>query len=235
MKEDTLPHPGADALAPSRRTPSIAALRRFAPLLALAGALGLAAPALAGPLDKNHVGADAKWLLHLDVDQLHKTQLGRFLGDEILDKQLAKAQRDLEVQLNIQFDWRQIHALTAWGAQFNDPGQRNGVLVIKSSFDFAKALDSAIERISQAVGADHLPLKRTQTDTTALYTFRDEVFGTSPAEGVFVLSKSLTDLEKAREVVAGRAPRLASTKAFGAMPDTSSPEKPARICSSSWP
>src|SRR5262245_66560896 len=50
--------------------------------------------AFAGPLKKEHVAADAKWLIHLDVENLFGTQIGSFLANEILDKQFAKYRRD---------------------------------------------------------------------------------------------------------------------------------------------
>src|SRR5262245_10561622 len=59
--------------------------------------------AFADPLRKENVSADARWILHLDVQNLLSTQLGEFFAREFVDKQLAKPVRDIERQFGIVF------------------------------------------------------------------------------------------------------------------------------------
>jgi hypothetical protein len=187
--------------------------------LPLAGAVLVACAACAGPLQKEQVAADAKWVIHVDVDNFKETQLGQFIGDEILERHLAKPRRELERQFNLRFDWRQVHSLTAYGAEFNGRSGANGVLLIYSSFDFAEALDQVRDKLAaQLAGADP-PLRKIEGEAGPLYSLKDEVFGAALPGKLFVISKSKNDLEKARQVVSGKAANLASMKTFTTYPD----------------
>jgi hypothetical protein len=166
--------------------------------------------AFAGPLKKEHVAADAKWLIHLDVENLLGTQIGSFLANEILDKQWAKYQRDFKKELDIDLDWRKVHSLTAYGTDFQSSAQDKGVLLIQSRLDLVELLDAIIAKKPQ------LPLKKLQDESFPLYALGNDVFG-SPAGGdVFLLSKSKPQMEKARNVFMRKAANLTSSKAFPA-------------------
>ncbi|MDX1565364.1 MAG: hypothetical protein R3236_08170, partial [Phycisphaeraceae bacterium] len=57
-------------------------------LLHLVGLVLLLCGALrAGPLDKSHVPAEAKWLIHLDLQQLHANPTAAFLRRKMLKRE----------------------------------------------------------------------------------------------------------------------------------------------------
>jgi hypothetical protein len=186
--------------------------------LALTATFAVAASTLAGPLHKENVAADAQWLVHLDVNNMLQTDLGKWFGEAILDKQFAKATRDLNQQFGIDFDWRQVQSLTAYGSQFKPKGVPNGVLLIQG-FDFGKALDSVIERLETAMPAGNRPLQKTHEDNGAFYSLNNDVFGVALPGNLFLLSKSKDEVQKARDVVTGASPNLTSTKAAARVPD----------------
>ena len=86
-------------------------LKQTALTVAALGAL--AWTSTAAPLTEATVAADAKWVLHLDMDAFRKTTLGRHLVDEVFEQKFSEGQR----QANLQFDTslRKIQSITAYG------------------------------------------------------------------------------------------------------------------------
>lgn len=174
-------------------------------LLALAGAV------IAGPLQRQHVAADAKWLVHLDLDRLVQTAVGKWLAEAVLDPALARPLRELKQNLGIDFDWRDLSGITAYGTAFKPWGQPNGVLLL-DGYDFGAALDQAISRLEQLVGVGVLPLQKTLEDGAAVYSLQDRVFGAMLPGRLFLLSQSKDELTKARQVISGAEPGLPPRK-----------------------
>lgn len=189
-------------------------MKRFACLIT---AVLVTASTLAGPFRKENVSSDAKWILHLDVENLLATQLGAFFGREFVDKQLAKPVRDIEQQFGIVFDWREIKSVTAYGTDFNKALQGSGVLLIEG-FDFAGALDAVVEKLS-AQGAGNAPLQKLQVEPFPIYSARGEVFGAPVGDRLFLLSKSKEQLGRARDVAAGKAANLSKGNSFATLAD----------------
>ncbi len=179
-------------------------------LLLLAALLTLSRPAVAGPLQPKQIAEDAKWMIHLDVEKLLTTQLGGQLGRQVIDRHFAKPTRDLD-QWGIEFDWRDIHGLTAYGTDFDKTGNGGAVLVIDSSFDFTEALEVVIDRLA-AAGSTEQPIEKLQKEPYAVYSAKGEAFGAAFNKRTFLLAKSRADLEKARSVLDGKARNLAAAK-----------------------
>lgn len=176
--------------------------------------------AFAGPLQKKHLAAETKWLIHLDVENFLATQIGEFIGKEIVDKQLAQPTRDFQQKLGIELDWRKIRSLTAFGTDFKSSAQDTGVLLIESSFDIAKSLEMIIEKQSDTATKNRVPLSKVHDSSFPLYTIH-EVFGTPAGADLFLLSKSKAQLENARQVVMGKAANLVAARNFPAFAETS--------------
>src|SRR4051812_41820712 len=66
---------------------------------------------MAGPLNRDLVPENAKWVLHLDGEAFLKTQLGAAVVDEKLEKHVRKAEDD--TQQDFSFSFRTVTALTA--------------------------------------------------------------------------------------------------------------------------
>ena len=177
----------------------------------LAGA-AITTHCIAGPLQPATIPDNAKWIIHLDVEKLLTTQLGGYVGRTFVDRKLAKPVRDLE-QWGIDFDWRDIEGITVYGTDFTKHPDRNAVLLIKSPFNFAEAMEVVMDRVA-AHGGDDRPIEKLQTEPYAIYSAKGEVFGTPFGKEQFLLSKSKAELEKARSVLDGKGASLATSKRF---------------------
>lgn len=173
--------------------------------------MALACSATAGPLQRQHVAAEAKWLVHLDLDRLVQTAVGKWLAESVLDPGLARPLRELKQNLGIDFDWRDLSGITAYGTAFKPWGQPNGVLLL-DGYDFGAALDQAISRLEQAVGVGVLPLQKTLENGTTIYSLQDRLFGAMLPGRLFLLSQSKDELTKARQVISGAEPALPQRK-----------------------
>lgn len=170
----------------------------------------LALSTLAGPLPRNQVSRDAKWLIHLDVQNLAKTQLGQALGQE-LDAKLVKPRADLKQSLGIDFNWHNIHSLTAYGTTFAPNEQ--AVLLITTTMDVKATLDTAMAKLT-AKG----PLRRLESDPSPLYCLNHQIYIAVPPGQPVILGKSEAEVKQARAVLLGHAPNLAGSHTFTGYP-----------------
>jgi hypothetical protein len=175
--------------------------------------------AFADPLKKEYVAADAKWVVHLDVENLLATQLGSFVTREILDKHVAKPIADLKQQFDLDLDWRDIQSLTAYGSDLKQVAKGKGVLIIKSKINLAETLDGVIEKMGVQLGEDQVPLQRIQAEPFTLYSLKSNVFGTAMGNDVFLISRSEERLKRARDVIGGASENLTSSKSFPSLPN----------------
>jgi hypothetical protein len=187
--------------------------------LLLAG-LAAGATASAGPLKKEDIAANASWLIHLDVENLLATQLGGFVGREILDKKLAKPARQLKEQFGIDLDWRDIQSLTAYGDDLPKDAKRTGVLIVKTEFDLAGTLDALIETISAQTPDAKALVRKVQAEPFAIYAANNDVFGAPAGRGTFLVSKSKEQLEQARQVLNGQDRGLSGASSFRSLAET---------------
>ena len=182
------------------------------PFITLLTFTALSFSAVAGPLQPAHVSENAKWVAHLDAAKFITTELGGYLGRTFMDKKLAKPTRDLE-QWGIDFDWRDVEGITVYGTEFKKKPEDSAVLLIKSSFNFASALEVVIDRIAE-YGGDDRPIQKVQSEPYAIYSAKGEVFGAPFGKDLFLICKSKSGLEQARSVLDGKAPSIAGSKSF---------------------
>jgi hypothetical protein len=185
---------------------------------ALTLSLVLICSASAGPLRREHVPADTKWLLHLDLDKFRATKVGSYFTKEILEKKLAGPKADLKRDLDFDLDTSKISSITAYGTDYQSHPDANGVLLIKTDLDVQKALDGAIQKISQDSGGEAGPIKKL-TGATPTYSIHGDVFITIRPDKLVLLGKSRQTVEKADAVLAGKAANLNSGKAFSGFPE----------------
>lgn len=183
----------------------------------LAGSL-LATATLAGPLKMDQVPADAKWVLHLDIENALRTHLGAYVGREILDPQLTRPLARLKRQTGIELDWRKIQSLTAFGTDYQARADDQGVLVIRSTLDLPTYLDQVMAKVDEVAGPGAGLLEKSQENQTTIYTLRQEIHGAAARNGAFAVSKSRAQLLRALGVLEGRAAHLGSTKTFQDFP-----------------
>jgi hypothetical protein len=176
--------------------------------------LALAATAMAGPLQREQVAADAKWLLHLDVDKLRSTTVGDSFVKEVNDKVLAEQKAKLNRDADFDLDLSKLKSVTAYG----DYGGSNNVILLKGDFDVGKLLETALGQVAKQKGLPSWPFEKSVRDGIVTYTFPDHVSIWIRPDKTTIFSKSSEATEKANAVLSGKTASLASSGAFADFP-----------------
>ena len=177
--------------------------------------LNAAMPSWSGPLQRDVVAPDAKWLLHVDLDNFRQTQLGTFVIRDVMERAMA------EVKTNLKFDavqmFSRLGSITAYGNNYEMGKEASGVVVIKTDLETRKALEGLL--VAQTLQNTNGPIRKLQNMPFAVYTMNNELFA-SAHEGTLIFGKSRKQLERTHEIVSGRARGLKNAKAFADFPET---------------
>jgi hypothetical protein len=187
-------------------------MKYFAQILAIT--LTLAAPAFGSPLQRQEVAADAKWLLHFDVDKLRSTPEGDYLVKEIADRLLDEPKAVLKREADLDLDFTKASWVTAYGDYSS-----NCVLLVKTDLDVEKLVDAALVQIAKVKNIPSWPVDKSVRDGVLTYTFPDGVSLWIRPDKIVLFSKLASATEKANEVLAGRAANLTSSTTFSDFPD----------------
>jgi hypothetical protein len=192
-------------------------MKYFAQILTLVVPLA----ATAAPLQKEQVGADVKWLLHLDADKLRTTKVGDVLIGEHLAAALTQPKVVLMVGLGFDLDVNRINSITVYGTSYSTDPSATGLLLIKTDLELQKAFDATIENASGSGGETPLGKveKRTEKDGTPVYSINNQAFFSFPKANLVVVAKSRDLLKKEADILSGKSANLASTKIFSEYPD----------------
>jgi hypothetical protein len=183
-------------------------------LCALTLLLTAATPVAAGPLDKKQIAADAKWILHLDVDTFKAGKVGSYFINEVLDRKTAKMKEDLKAWLNFDLDWRKIASITAYGSTFQPQNDSSGLLLIKSTgLETQKALEQAMANNNPG-----LRVQKLESSPEPLYCLNDQGYVGYAAGGVMVVGKTRETVKKGLGVLSGARPDLASSSTLSGYP-----------------
>lgn len=177
-------------------------------------AAGITFTGLAGPLQKTHVAADAKWVIHLDVEALLETRIGKMLAREVIDPKLAKPTADLKQHLGIDFDWRRIRSVTLYGSDFSASRNFRGVVLVDTDMDLAHAFEAAQKKLAEVGGLKDGSLERSEEGPSVLYSLKKELYVATQKGAPVIVGKGREAVLKAREVLTGESPNL-SKAAFG--------------------
>jgi hypothetical protein len=173
-----------------------------------------AATAFAEPFQSRNVPADAKWVVHLDLENFLKASIGEFLGKELLDKKLAHPIRKMRENLGIDLDWREVQSIAAYGSEFKKTADRHAVLLIRTKQNIPAALDSVIDKLSRTAPGGPQALQKAHEGNATIYTLNGDVFGTAAPHDLFLVSRSKEQILLARRVVDGKSPNLTSNNSF---------------------
>ena len=187
-------------------------MKRFARILP--AILLLAGPAFAGPLQRQEVAADAKWLLHLDIDQLRSTPEGDYLVKEIADRVVDEPKAVLKREVDFDLDFTKASSITAYGDYSS-----NSVLLLKTDLDVERLVDAALIQMAKAKNIPSWPVDKSVRDGALTYTFPDQVSLWIRPDKIVLFSKSASATEKANEVLAGRVANLTSSSTFSDFPE----------------
>ena len=166
----------------------------------------LASIATASPLKKDRVAADATWLIHVDVERLLDSTVGRFLLEhaEELDidlDDLDRMKRDLG--LDPRTDLRSV---TLYGTG-DEPGE--DAIILAETND---RVDEAIERL---LANDDLPIRRRKLNGKTVYVIGGEgrrhylsIQRAGADRRLVVFSDNKSGFRNALDVLAGEAPSI---------------------------
>ena len=166
--------------------------------------------AQAAPLQKTQVAEGAKWVVHLDWERFRGTQIGGFLKTNIIAKALEDSKESMPIDVNALLD--KVISLTAYGTDFKTQPANDGVLILKTDAKGQEIVEGLLA--AQLLANTNGPLKQLQTKPYPLYSMQDQVFGSIQPSHTILLSKSREQLDRAREVLSGKAPNLSRDRNF---------------------
>ena len=184
--------------------------------------LSLVSAAMAGPLPKDQIASDTKWLLHFDFDEFRSTRVGGFLVNDILQKQVGPALDELKREFQFTLDankvLNQINSITAYGTDYQSP-RNSAVVLFRTHSEVQTAFVGALAGFALAGTNTPAMVEQTQQGDIAFYSVRDKVFLAVLPGKVVVVGRSRDMTQKAADVLAGKSPNLTSSKAFSEFPD----------------
>ncbi len=164
------------------------------------------------------VGADARWVLHADLNGLRASTLGAELISS-LEKAQSESTQGL-FGLNFQKVLMTVGTLTAYGSNLaKDPSAIDGVLIAQGTADLCKIAESlllqgTIANPNTITEVTDLPFPAYAiTDPKAPPATRMQLIVAFPPEPIVLLSKSRAQIVKARDVFRGTEQSL--TKVSG--------------------
>jgi hypothetical protein len=171
-------------------------------------AAGSVQPAL---FDREVVDADARWVLHLDLERLRETEVGRHL--EAAQRGYSHGTGDA-VAIEYRKALDLIHNLTAYGVDFKRGSDTPGILVARTSPEFSSIVEALL--IQQQMADRSISVQIVQDKPFALYLIGDDTFLAIHSPDMIVVSKSRGQIDAARAVLDGtRAHLSGSDKRFG--------------------
>ena len=159
------------------------------------------------------VAADARWVVHGDFDGLRGSALGKEVVS-LIDKAQSEATGGM-IGLDVSRVLKTVGAVTAYGSNFSkDPGSIDGTLIAQGTADLRKIAESAMLQGTLAqpevfVEVTDLPFPAYAiNDPKAPENARTQLVVAFPPEPIVLISKSKSQLVKARDVFRGAAPSL---------------------------
>lgn len=163
-----------------------------------------AAVVQAAPLEPKHIGADAKWVVHVDVDAMHDSTLvtkayeKEAARHENADKWLASV-----VERTGMDPTKDLHGVTAYGSK---PGEGQGVILVHAKANRTKLLEMA-KKAPDFAESEHEGFK--------VYSWSQpdgKTFGAFHGENIVLFAKTAEQIHGALDVLLGRFPNLAGTE-----------------------
>ena len=164
--------------------------------------LGVTTGAWAGPLLREQVSAQAKWVIHFDAERFREGKLGAFYTNDLMPQHLA----DAEAKTGFDFGplFRALKSATAYGPDFGAESQQSGVVLLQSDADAVRGLKEHLAAHTKRVKGEAFPIYWLDKDTLAATLH----------EGRVLLGKSPEHLRAAAEVLEGKRPNLTNGAAF---------------------
>ena len=177
-------------------------------LLSVAAGLILGGPALtAAPLQRSQVAANAKWLLHLDVEALRKSELGASLMKSVV----AEAGEDLkqDAKLDLPAIIQNTGSILAYGTDY-----KSGVLIWQGSKEIEQIASAFLVQQAEAAKAGAGNVKLVHAGPEPIYAFGDDMHVMVRPGAGLILGRSVEQIEDATRVLENKSPSLSGKATF---------------------
>lgn len=159
-----------------------------------------------GALDPKLVSAEARWLIHLDLNLLRESNLGRELLASAAKRQTAKTGAD--VQVDFQKVFATVGKATAYGANFaHNPEEIDGTLVLEGTADLRKIAEGYIAQAMLSTPDQYTEVKDLPFEA---YSIGNDVFVGFPKEPIILVSKVKSQLARAYDLHRGKGSSMAN-------------------------
>ena len=180
-------------------------MKKLLPTLFTAAVALLPAVTSYATLDPKMVSADARWLVHVDLNQLRESDIGRELLALVAKNHPPKA--DSPVSLDFQKVLATVGRATAYGANFaHDPALVDGTLVVEGTDDLRKIAEGYIAQTMVSTPEKITELKDLPFEA---YSIGGDLFVGFPQEPIIILSKLKPQLARAHELYRGSGASMA--------------------------
>jgi len=182
-------------------------------LLALSLPLMSLAPLpLTAALDTKIVSADALWVMHIDLNSLRDSTVGKELMVQAMMLQAeAMKKEQMPVQVDVPKLLTTIGSITAYGTNLSqDPNLVDGALIFQGTADLRKIAEGAVAQATVTTPDKISELKDMPFEA---YSVAGQLIVAFPKEPIILVSKSKTQLLAAHKIFRGDAPSLAKAKA----------------------
>jgi hypothetical protein len=184
-------------------------MKRILPLFAIGSLVTTAA--WATPLDRSVVAQDAKWVLHLDMEALRASQVGKFVIEKVIEPKFTKGLQEKNLTLSLAPG--NISAVTAYGSKLQKE-EGEGVLLIKTTADVKKDL----ETLTKTAAEEGKEISISQKEPYLVYNINDDFYVAPNIKGWVVVAKRKTNIEEGHAVLNGKKETLAAGNAFNEYP-----------------
>jgi hypothetical protein len=169
-------------------------------------------PVFAGPLPKECISADAKWLLHLDAAEFKAAEIGKTVAKEYIEPNWAQASAAIKMAVEVDLDWQDLQSLTVFGTEAK-PDDR-AVVLIQVEKAARQKLEKAIHEKAQASKDAEGTIQEEESPAGPIFKIAGSHFATAAKDTLIVLSKNRTALEKTVAVINGKSPNLNASNNF---------------------
>lgn len=163
---------------------------------------------LCGGPNLKWIPANAKWVLHVDGAAFRKSKIGGMIVDERLEPEVGKVEKYSGVDLN--FNFRDIKSLTAFGSRVGEGGERDAVLLVETSADLRGDAEKLLARKAEKPELG-LPFSKRNENSVEFYKLGEDLYVVPAEKNLWFVGKNKAAVMDARDVVIGEAPALKET------------------------
>ncbi len=168
--------------------------------------LGIAITAHAAPLDRQAVPADAKWVVHIDLDAARAAQVAQKVYDDWLSHGIAhESLRDIRQTLGMDL-LEDVRGITFYATRFEPYG---GVVLIRAKVNRPRLMELLEANSTHAV--HRRGSRELHTWVQEVESLKSTLAGCFYGPNLVVISRRLEEVEAALAVLDAKAPSLAGS------------------------